>query len=120
MTTTTTAQVAAKIDRLKAEALLAKYGFASPVHLWADQVMAAHGADGWWDAVLASAPILDADVTLIDRAMDAESDAEMPTPSEAGCDYADCQSLDDMRRCLLMSVLSRAEERLRPIEAWAV
>lgn len=116
--TTTTATT--KIDRLKAESLLAKYGFASPVHLWADQVIAAHGSDGWWDAVLASAPILDADVALIDRAMDAESDEEMPTPDEAGCDYADCQSFDDMRRCLLMSVMSRAEERLRPIAAWAV
>jgi len=118
--TTTTAQTAAKIDRLKAESLLAKYGFASPVHLWADQVMAEHGSDGWWDAVLASAPILVSDVALIDRAMDAESDHDMPTPDEAGCDYADCQSMDDMRRCLALSVLGRAEERLRPIAAWAV
>ncbi len=118
--TTTTAQTPAKIDRLKAESLLAKYGFASPVHLWVDQVMAAHGSDGWWDAVLASAPILDSDVALIDRAMDAESPGEVPPPNEAGCDYADCQSLEDMRRCLVMSVLSRAEERLRPIAAWAV
>jgi len=83
-------------------------------------VMAAHGSDGWRDAVLASAPILDSDVALIDRAMDAENDASMPTPDEAGCDYADCQSLDDMRRCLLMSVLGRAESLLRPIAAWAV
>jgi len=83
-------------------------------------VMAAHGSDGWRDAVLASAPILDSDVDLVDRAMDADKDDEMPTPDEAGCDYADCQSLDDMRRCLIMSVLGRAEERLRPIAAWAV
>lgn len=89
-------------------------------HLWIDQVMDSHGSDGWWDAVLASASILDADVALIDRAMDAGSEDgdDMPTPEEAGCDYVYCQSIDDMRRCVLSAVLHRAAERVRPIAAY--